>query len=205
MSTVESEIQVAKLACDLIKETPLSSWEDDTSVGRWMKRNFPIVRNITLSQTPWVFAIRREILSRDPVKPAYNWESRYQLPRDCLRLLPLRMSGYVNGTLIPYEREGSWILTNGVSDLKVRMIFEQKDASTWSPLFIDALSTALALRMSQWLTGKNTFTQMMQKLYETAMTAATFANGAEGVAAHTTGTYYDDVRQGFDYVTYRRG
>src|SRR5262245_61643216 len=43
----------AKLACDLLKETPLASFDDDTPVGRWMSRNFKIIRNMVMSQAPW--------------------------------------------------------------------------------------------------------------------------------------------------------
>lgn len=204
MSTVNSEIEVAKLACDLLKETPLSSWEDQTPVGRWMKRNFKIIRNMIMSQTPWGFAIRRQLLEPDGEKPAFNWQTRYAIPRDTLRVLPLRHDGTLNGRLIDWEREGMFILTNMTGPLKVRLLFEQTDAGTWSPLFVDALSTAIALRMSQWMTGKNTFTELMNSLHNTAMTSATFANGAEGITSATTGTYYDDVRQGSsDYVSWR--
>lgn len=204
MSTISSEIQVAKLACDLLKETPLSSWDDDTPVGRWMKRNFKIGRNTVLSQSPWGFAIRREILNADGNKPAFNWSTQYVIPPDVLRVLPLRYGGTLNGRLIDWEREGQLILTNFTGPLKARFIFEQEDASTWSPLFVTALSTLLGLWLSQWLTGKNTFTQIMQQMHSDAMTAAVFANGAEGIAASTTGTYYDDVRYGSDYIDYRR-
>src|SRR5262245_23058474 len=165
MSTVDSEIQVAKLACDLLKETPLSSWDDDTSMGRWMKRNFKIIRNMIMSQTPWGFALKRKILQPDAAKPEFGWSTQYKLPNDCLRVLPIRVGGTLNGRLIDWEREGPWILTSFVGDLKIRYIFEQEDATQWSALFVDALSSALALRMSQWLTGKNSFTQMMQTLH----------------------------------------
>ena len=204
MSTIDSEIQVAKLACDLLKETPLSSWDDPTPVGRWMKRNFKIIRNIVMAATPWAFAIRRELLQPHGEKPAFNWQTQYVIPRDVLRVLPLRMGGTVNGSLIDWEREGMLILTNFTGPLKARLLFEQEDCGTWSPLFIDALSSAIALRMSQWLTGKDKFTQMMSSMHKEAMTSAMFANGAEGIAAQTTGTYYDDVRYGSEPVNYSR-
>lgn len=194
MSTVNSEIDVAKLALDLLKEATISSFADDTSTGRWMKRNFPIVRNMVLAQTPWGFAIKRAILLSDAAIPKFGWSTRYAIPRDCIRLLPLRVGGTLTGSLISYEREGAWILTGSSSSLKIRYIFEQLDASIWSPLFVDALSTALALRMSQWLTGKQSFTQMMSTMHRDAMTSAMFANGAEGTPMGTEGSLYDDVR-----------
>lgn len=194
MPTVNSDVEVAQLACDLLKESPVASLSDTTPTGRWMKRNFVPSRNMVLAKTPWSFACTRATIPVDPTPPAFGWSYMYSLPRTCIRPLPLRVNGEMNGKLIPYQSEAGYLLTNQSVKIYLRYIQEAEDVSMWSPLFVEALSTLLALRASQWITGKASYTQAMSIAYEKAITEAMLVNGAEGTAANTTGSAYDDSR-----------
>lgn len=202
MPTVNSDAEICRLACDLLKEAAIVSLADNTPVGRWMARNYIPARNATLAKTPWSFAIARAVVTVDTTIPAFGWKYRYVLPRDNIRPLPLRTDGKINGNIIPFENEGGYILTDKPTSINLRYIKEATDCSLYSPMFIDALAINIALKASQWLSGKGNYTQSLAKQFEQIITAAMLINGAEGSTASTTGSLYDDVRATIPYGSY---
>jgi hypothetical protein len=189
-----TDIQVANIALDWLKEGAISSFDDDRPSGRWMNRNFKIVRDMTIALTPWRFAVHRNQLPEAMPKPEFEYQYAYIKPSDCLRVMPLRQGGYKDGALIRYSVEGDRILTNAPPPLKVRCIMRIEDATKWSPLFIDVFSLQLALRLGNWLTGKETFVARIASAYKESLTTAMFIDTAEGYAEDQVASYYDDVR-----------
>lgn len=194
MSSDMTDIQVANMALDWLKEGVINSFDDDKPAGRWMNRNFKPVRDITLALNPWRFAVQRHQLPEAGDKPAFGYARQYLKPDDCLRVLPLRYGGATNGPLIRYSVEGDYILTDAGAPLKCRCIMRVEDATKWSPLFIDAFSLQLALRLGNWLTGKETFVARVMAAYKEASTMAIFVDSAEGYAEDQVADQYDSVR-----------
>lgn len=194
MSSNVTDIDVANIALDWLKEGVISSFDDDRPAGRWMKRNFPIVRDMTLCLNPWRFAVQRLQIAESADKPGYGYQRQYLKPDNCLRVLPLRQSGYTNGPLVRYSVEGDYILTDATGPLRIRCITRVEDATKWSPLFIDAFSLQLAMRLGNWLTGKETFVARIAAAYKETITMAIFTDSAEGYAEDQVADAYDTVR-----------
>lgn len=194
MSSNITDIGVANIALDWLKEPAISSFDDDRPAARWMNRNFGIVRDMTLALNPWRFAVERFQIAKDPVAPAFGYACRYLKPDKCIRVLPLRYGGATNGPLVRYSVEGDYILTDAGAPLKVRCIVRVEDATKWSPLFIDAFSLQLGIRLGNWLTGKETLVTRMMAAYKETSTMAIFVDSAEGYAEDQVADHYDTVR-----------
>jgi hypothetical protein len=194
MPSNTTDVGVANIALDWLKEGIINDFDDDRPAGRWMKRNFVPVRDMTLCLNPWRFAVQRHNLPEAATIPAFGYFHQYLKPDGCLRVLPLRYGGATNGALMRYSVEGDYILTDSSAPLKCRTIQQVADPTKWSPLFIDAFSLQLALRLGNWLTGKETFVARIAQAYKEASTMAIFTDSAEGYAEDQVADAYDSVR-----------
>lgn len=181
---------ICNLALDHLREAPIASIDGRGAVEEWFQRNFDVVLNGVLRDHPWNFAITRVALAAETTEPTFGWSYAYTQPADCLRLLPLRKNGDLNGHDFAYEIEGRLILTDEAGPLNIRYVAGQPDPSEWDALFVEAMAAALALKAAHWLTGKASFTQMAKALYDEALAKAKRIDGMEGPAERV---YADDV------------
>ena len=174
-----SEIAVANMAATTLDEKHLSSLDEDTPLGRFMASQFGYARDELLRSHPWAFAKTRIVLAPMGDAPPFGWTYQYQLPSDCLRLLPLRRWGYHNNRLVKYEREGNAILTDEGSALSVIYIKRVLNAAEFDPLFARALGERLALLCAQRITGKSAYVDKAAALYKAALGEAFLANALD--------------------------
>jgi len=192
--TVATELEVANMALDMLKEAPITSLEQGTSPARWMQRNFKTARNMVMTTHIWKFAMKRATLAEDPTPPEFEWERQYRKPDDCFRVLPLRVGGALNGRLIPHQVEGDFILTNAGSPLYIRYLSVVEDPTLWPPLFVEAVACKLAARAAHFITGKQSMQELAEAKFKEAMTLAASIDSSEGTHAAQYATMYDDAR-----------
>lgn len=153
-----SEVAIANFAATMLDERHLASLDQETTLARFIAAEFGYIRDEMLRAYPWAFAVKRAALAEDPDnRPAFGWRYAYRLPTDRLRLLPIRRGGVPNGALIPYELEGSHILTNECAPLYIRYIRRVTNPAEFDPLFARALGSQIALHAAHRVTGKATF------------------------------------------------
>jgi hypothetical protein len=192
--TVATDLEVCNLALDHLKESPITSLDENRAPARWMARNYVATRNMVMVSHIWKFAMDRARIAEDPAKPDFEWEHRFRKPTDCLRVLPLREGGTLNGRLIPHVVEGDFILTNAGGPLFVRYLKVVANPALWPPLFVDAVSTKLAARSAHFITGKQAMVELAVALHKEAILMAASIDGAEGTHAAQYATTYDDAR-----------
>lgn len=177
-----SEVAIANMAVSLLNEYPVTSLDNDTPIGRFMAREFGYVRDELLQKYPWHFAKKRALLNQAGDPPAFGWTYAYNLPSDCLRLLPLRKDGKLDGVPILFELESRQILTdytNSSSALPIHYIRKETAASKFPPLFARTLGNALALLASQRVTGKQSYFQTCMAAYTMTLEEAKLADSLE--------------------------
>jgi hypothetical protein len=192
--TVTTDVEVANLALDMVKEAPITSMDDNRAAAKWMKRNFIPARNFMLNKQSWKFAMKRDELAEDATAPAFEWTRRYKKPADCFRVLPLRFEGKLNGRLVPHQVEGDYILTNAAAPLRVRYIKTIDNVAEWPAHFVEAMATMLAFRISSYLTGKMAMAEALKQEYATAMQVALSMDASEGTHEQQVANTYDDAR-----------
>lgn len=186
-----SETAIANMAVDILDDYRLNDLDDDTTVGRWMARNFGIVRDEVLQSYTWHKVRTRASLPADAQAPPFGWDYSYTVPEDCLRLLELRENGELNGRLIPYEYENGKILTDAKAPLRVRYIRREDNVALFQPLMARVLSARLAYLASLTITGKQQYSAKAEKLLNEAWEMAKLVDTLEsGTPEHQ---YDDDI------------
>lgn len=194
--TVTSEVDIANLALDRLKEQSITSFDQERSAARWMGRNYAPTRDMTLAAHPWKFAMARAELAEDAAAPLFGWTRKFKLPDNIIRLQPLRVKGLLDGRLIKHEVEAGYILTDASAPLRVRYIQRVEDVPTMArePLFIDALAASLAARMAHWMTGKETMVEALTANFQETLASARTADSVEGTHAAQYANAYTDAR-----------
>lgn len=175
-----SATDIANRALDILKEAPISSIEDARPIAMWLKRNFDVTRDALLEESEWNFALKRASLPASSTAPAFGWQKQYQLPGDCIRVIPLTADGSFEGTPVPFEVEDGKILTDAEAPLKVRYVYRNENYAAYPATFQQALSAKLAMKMAHWLTGKSSFVQIAEGMYRDAMSKAWLSDAAQG-------------------------
>jgi hypothetical protein len=131
-----------------------------------------MVRNEVLRMIPWNFAQVRVTVTRDSAAPDHEYDSRYQLPTNCLRVVEVD-SEY------PWVVEGRMILIDGTDPLPFRYTAEIVDTSQYDPLFVSAAASRLAMDVCERLTQSNSKLEAISKIYEYVIKKARSADGQE--------------------------
>jgi hypothetical protein len=174
-----SEVAVANMAVTVLDDQSLSSLNEDTVLGRFMAREFGFARDELLRRYPWSFAKSRAILAPTSDAPAFGYKYKYNVPTDCLRLLPLRCDGQWNAAPVPYEYESRQVLTDEGPALKIHYIRKIVNASEFDPLFARTLGNYLAAMAAERVTGKQNYLSKAIELYNASMREARLVDSLE--------------------------
>lgn len=188
------ETEIVNMALDLLEEEPILSADDNRSVARWAQRNLGPVCDAMLRQHPWNWAIRRAVLPALADKPAFGWARAFQMPIDCLRVLPIYDPARFNGADALYEIEGRRILTDLSAPLSIRYIARVSSAD-YDPMFVQALAASLAFRMASFVTGKQSYAERMREYAREALLQAQMVDALEGAPETPAGDFLINARQ----------
>lgn len=194
MSSSISAVDICNDAIDMLQGDPIASLTEETATARRFNRTFAKSRDFFLAQHPWNFAVRRAELPEASLPPTHGWNKRYELPGDCLRLLPIRYGNEHEGDLLKYVVEGSDILTDQTAPLKIRYIYRNDQYGTWSPAALEAFSAYLASKVAHAMTKKASFTQLAKAGYDEYLAKAKRLDGLEGVAERPSSQTVLNVR-----------
>lgn len=167
-----TDVSICNMALDLLDASPIVALDESTKLTRACRRNYAPVRDEVTEAHAWSCAKKRTALAALSEKPAFGWLHAYQLPTDCLRVLPLTYGGYEEGELIPFEIEGRKILTNAKAPLKVRYLRYMEDPSLCTPMMAKAIAARLATVIGRGVTGKETYVQLAEQQYDEIMMKA---------------------------------
>ena len=196
--TINTKIEVFNAALDLVREPPIQTLEDSAArpPARWIERNFRTVIDATTAANPWNHARARALLNEDLTAPAFEWDYRYQLPGECLRVLPLTENGERTGSLVPFEIENGFLLTDQSGPLRVRYIRHHLDYSQWPPLFVQLVAVNFAYGLVRRFDAKSALVKDITEMRSELQDAASQIDFVEGTVPQ-----HDE----FDILTVRRG
>ena len=193
-----TETDICNMALGLLDEAKITSYTDDTGpVARMCRLHYPILRDTMLRKYRWNFAIARTSLAANSDAPASGWSYSYDLPADCLRLLPVQYESRHGAKAFEHVVERGKILTNVEAPLKIVYI-ARVDASAFDPLFADALAKALAVRLCNAITGKSSYLDRLTISERDALTAARNIDGMEGTPEPDEDWDFALARWGYD-------
>lgn len=137
-----SQTEIINRAIYKLKDARISGPDDTGSTAIIMTEVFSTVRDATLREHPWNFAVHRASLAAGAATPEFDWAYQYALPNSpyCLRLLQVGPKDEPIG----HEVEGRKILTDGGAPLKIRFIKRVTDPDEFDASFVEALAARLA-------------------------------------------------------------
>jgi len=171
---------IANMAIGVLDEAPIDSLDDDSKAARLCRLHYDLTREAELQKHTWSFAVFSSELTGTDLETGngtLNWS--FDVPADCLRILPLTFNGEPDGVPISWRRQGSSILTDQESPRIIRYIGNLTDPNDWDALFTEVLVAALAVKIALPLTHKTGMLQLAQQAYDRALQAAFEANAIE--------------------------
>ena len=147
-------VSICNLALQSLGAKSISSLSEDSTAARACNRVYEHARDTELRAHPWSFARERVSLAANSTDPIFGFAKQYQLPSDCLRILPT--NGYGGTTnQDDFQIEGRQILTNATSPVKLVYIKQVTDANTFDQLFVEVLVARIAMEISEAVTQSN--------------------------------------------------
>mgnify|MGYP000966770535 CR=1 FL=1 len=155
-----SKISICNLALSNIGKDNITALTDAGAEAKACNQFYDHARDTLLQAFPWSFAGKTQALAEITNDKPGQWGFAYQRPTDCLKVRWVRQqySATDNCRLtpqqeisFPHEVEGQAIYCD-LPTAFLRYTFKLDDPSRYSPLFVDALSWHLAVRLAMPLT-----------------------------------------------------
>lgn len=154
-----SVISICNLALSNIGKDNISSLTEASAEARACNQFYEHTRDLLLQAYPWRWAEAAVSLAEITNTKPGDWAYAYQRPSDCLKIRWLRPEYSEDTTAmteqdelsVPYEVEGQTVFCD-LSPAVMRYTSRATDPTKFSPLFVDALSWHLAVRLSMPLT-----------------------------------------------------
>lgn len=179
---MSSSVQICNLALTALGAGRITSLSDNTKQARALNAIFDMTRDAELSLHPWSFAIKRAAIPASTTAPAFGWTKAYPLPADALKLVQVGDSfvfydsGDYGGL---FDVEGGSVLTDQVSPLQIRYVYQVTNAGLFPELFGRALAAKLQYLVAEELTQNVTKKAEALQAYEMAIRDAKRANNIE--------------------------
>lgn len=198
MSSGLSLLNVMNMAADLLDEEPMGDPDDNTKLGRLLRRWHGIVRDQLLQRYAFSFASSRATLTRVS-DPAFGWGRAYALPAGFLRPHPLQLEGKFEYPPLAYaiENDGAdnlLLLTNDTSAINLRYIRRVTNTGVWSPLFCMAHASKSAMLAAQNVTGKTSYFDRAKTLYADAIDEALRGEALDSTPERPIADEWDNAR-----------
>jgi len=132
----------------------INDFDEATQEAKACKVFYVKARDALLQSFPWSFATKRSALAAlstpdvETSDARTGWSYSYALPSDCLspRRLWAGARTPASGDRIPFAIEGVLLLTDE-EDAELTYTFQESTVARWSPLFVEALAWALAMKL----------------------------------------------------------
>jgi hypothetical protein len=136
-----SAVDVCNSALVQIGASRITSLTDNTDAARTCNQLYEAARDKLLRMHPWNFAIKRLVLAEETTTPEFDFDHKFGLPADCLRVLNNDDENY------PWAIEGRSLLTDA-STVTIKYIARITDVNQWDPLFREVLELLLQSRFA---------------------------------------------------------
>lgn len=190
-----SVVSICNLALSNIGKDNIQALSDKGAEARACRQFYDHTRDMLLQSHPWNFAGKIEALAEVTNDRPRDWAFVYQRPSDCLKVRfvqrsPIEVGAHEKGMTdmgFPYSVEGQLIYC-GISPAYLNYTCRVTDASKFPPLFVEALSWHLAVRLAMPLTRDP---KIRADAYQLAVGAASVAAAADA----------NEVRHTYDHVS----
>ncbi len=174
-----TEVSIANSALVKVGSSLISDLAEDSREAQLINAIFEQERDATLRDGSWNFATKRVTLAPTATAPTYGYDFAYDLPSDCLKVLPPDLQH------LDYVIENSQILCD-VDSLDIAYIYRNTNVTAWDASFAEAFAWRIARSISYALTQSTQVFATCDAGYTKALSQARFSDGSEGVPRRLT-------------------
>ena len=167
-----SEVQIVNNALIKIGANAILTLTEDSEAARAANVIFEQVRDASIRDHIWNFAVTRVELAQSATAPAFEFAYQYPIPADCIRVLQMEDPNMV------YKIEGRNLLTDE-GTAKILYLGRVEDVNLWDPMFVEAFSARLAAELAITLAESNSLYQNMMEMYQRKLADARSADAQE--------------------------
>ena len=178
-----SESSICNQALSWLAAVQVTSLDQDSREARWMKANYPFIRDAVLEERQWTFATARETST---VADMDAFGAMYVHPRPTTWISVKRVYRDVSAqTVDNYIKSEGWRMEGG-SVLAVEPTVYMwgtdriTDTGAYSPLFVQALAARIAADAAMPLTENRMLQSDMWNLYGVKLREAAASDGLQG-------------------------
>lgn len=187
-----SNVEIANRALQKLGAKRITELTEDSRNARAVNSAFETLKKAELRRHPWNFAVSRAQIPVLSTAPLFGKARYFQLPSDCLRVLPWDPEDNLND--LDWQIEGRKIATDDVSPLNLRYIYDVTDPNEMDVLFREALAMRLAYELCEEITQSNTKKVEAQSAYSEAIAEAKRTNAIERIALDPPADVWETVR-----------
>ena len=190
-----TEVSICSNALRRLGDSPITSLTDDTERARLCNAFYPDARDHVLRAHPWNFAITRASLAKLSDTPAYGFSYMFALPTDpyCLRVLEMEYADYI--FKIENDATNGRVLLTDEGTAKILYIARITDPTLFDAMFVETLTSKLAVDLSYAITGSQQVQAQMEKMYQAKLSEARSVDGQEGFIDDFVSTRFTDFRK----------
>jgi hypothetical protein len=170
-----TEVSIANSALIKIGADRITALSDDNKRAILCNEQFAKLRDEVLQAHLWNFAMARIEIAADATAPAFEYEKRFLLPSDVLRVFFV----YPMEDEIEWKREGQYILSNEAS-MQIVYIKKIEDTSLFSPIFAECLALRLAQELAYPIVQSTQISGLMEQKYQDFLRKARSYDAQEG-------------------------
>lgn len=149
------------------------------------------IRDDVLHAHPWNFAIEQATVALDGTSPLLEFDNKYTLPPDCLRVLTAWVDS--DTRIKDFKVKGRSIHSDSSVGF-IEYIKQVTDTSIFSPQFVDCFATRLAAELAYNLAGSGQRAEQLQKEYIKKLKEAKKRDGQEGIMTPLNISFLSDSR-----------
>ena len=162
-----SEVAICNQALGWLGASLITSLDDPSVQATLCKDNFATLRDATLEDAQWTFAVARASVTEDPDPPEWGWDHRFRIPNDVLMVVGVQSNPSASKPRpIEYVREGKYLLTNYAQTLYIRYIKRVTDPNEFPPGYTQCLAARIAADLCVPLTRNPKLMETMWGLYD---------------------------------------
>jgi hypothetical protein len=168
-----TDVEIANLALIDLGQPAVSAFTDDGKAARLLRAIYePTVKDV-LRHHSWRCARKKVVLADDPdATPAFGFSNACALPADFVRVVR------VNDHLDKFEVVGAHL---HIDDDAPELTYTARvDEALFDPGLVSVIAARLAMRLCIPLTDNATAAQGLQKVHETTLADAKFADALDG-------------------------
>jgi hypothetical protein len=177
-----SVVDICNYALNHIGKGTISALDSSTEASRRCSLRFEPVRDKVLADYPWKFA-RRQVALALTANTVVGWDYVYTYPANCVKVRKV----FTEETLGEVEPQpfdifnvaGVQCVASNLESAYAEFTYKVTDPTLFDPMFVEALSYALASDLAFQLTGSDGVRDKMLRIYFSYLSQAQASSAQE--------------------------